>query len=947
MADGTNVDSLQIEISAASTDAVKKIDALIDAIKRLNQAGGGLGSVADRIRNMGSAASQSQPAAKVQQKREALERAASTVRTSPVETVSGDESLNQKLSLWERIKSAVDATNGAVGKLKETLKNLPKPVKSLVNAFSVGVSGLKSFGKFIGSQVTAPFKKAINAVTTWKNAIGRIAFYRIVRGAIKMITDSFKEGTKNLYQYSKAMGTAFAPAMDKLATSALYLKNSIGAIAAPLIQAIAPAVDLLVDKFVTLLNVIGKVFAALTGKKTYSQALKFPKEYAEAANGAAKAAKDFTLGIDELNVISDSAGGGGADALDYGSMFEEVEIPSGITDWANSIRDAIEADDWKSVGSILADKLNGIVSGLPMNEWGKKLGKQINKGLDAAYGFMKKFDFKKLGAQLANGLNGLLNTINFDELGRLFTLKFTAIFDTLIGFFTTLDYSALGNAIGTFLVGAFSEMSDWIASINWSETASTLYQGLKDAITGLNLSAIASSFFKMFGAALGAFSSVVVTFIWDVVKDIGKYFADAIDRAKDVFGDNGLAIVAGILVGIINAVVAFPMWIYDNILVPFIEGFKSAFEIHSPSKVMAEMGGYIIDGLLQGISDTWHVILDFFTKTMPEWWNNYIAPWFTLEKWAGLASNIGTAIVGAWNNTVGKWSAEITKWWNNNVSPWFSLDKWRDLGKKAVDGLMNGLKAALSKIGEWGEELIKNVKSVLGIASPSKEFKSIGEYAIAGLEKGFDGLGAVTSSFSGQLDEMRKMSQAFSNDTKSLVDNSAAGFIETLTSAKGEHQKATNEMTAAYKTMADRSNSFIRSIITSLNSIPRNITTVHTIVTKSVSESASSSAKAYASGGFPDVGQMFIARERGPELVGTIGQKTAVANNQQIVEGIAAGVEDANAEQNALLREQNELLLAILNKNTSVVIGGKEIKRAYDTATRQSGASIMAGGVLA
>lgn len=59
---------------------------------------------------------------------------------------------------------------------------------------------------------------------------------------------------------------------------------------------------------------------------------------------------------------------------------------------------------------------------------------------------------------------------------------------------------------------------------------------------------------------------------------------------------------------------------------------------------------------------------------------------------------------------------------------------------------------------------------------------------------------------------------------------------------------------------------------------------------------------------------MFIAREAGPEMVGTIGSHTAVANNDQIVSGIAGGVAAANTEQNALLRQQNALLTQLLNK---------------------------------
>lgn len=55
----------------------------------------------------------------------------------------------------------------------------------------------------------------------------------------------------------------------------------------------------------------------------------------------------------------------------------------------------------------------------------------------------------------------------------------------------------------------------------------------------------------------------------------------------------------------------------------------------------------------------------------------------------------------------------------------------------------------------------------------------------------------------------------------------------------------------------------------------------------------------YATGGFPDTGQMFIAREAGPELVGRIGRRTAVANNDQIVQGIASAVRSAMVGANS------------------------------------------------
>lgn len=77
-------------------------------------------------------------------------------------------------------------------------------------------------------------------------------------------------------------------------------------------------------------------------------------------------------------------------------------------------------------------------------------------------------------------------------------------------------------------------------------------------------------------------------------------------------------------------------------------------------------------------------------------------------------------------------------------------------------------------------------------------------------------------------------------------------------------------------------------------------------------------ANFYADGGFPTQGQLFMARESGPELVGTMGGQTAVANNDQIVAGIQNGVAQANEGQNDLIRETNGLLRALLQKPTTI-----------------------------
>ena len=100
--------------------------------------------------------------------------------------------------------------------------------------------------------------------------------------------------------------------------------------------------------------------------------------------------------------------------------------------------------------------------------------------------------------------------------------------------------------------------------------------------------------------------------------------------------------------------------------------------------------------------------------------------------------------------------------------------------------------------------------------------------------------------------------------------------------------------------------------------------------------------KEAAAGGFINTGELFVAREAGPEMVGQIGNRTAVANNDQIVQGIASGVASANAQQNALLREQNALLRDILNKGTNITTGS--ISSAFERMNRREGSTVIAVG---
>lgn len=726
----------------------------------------------------------------------------------------------------------------------------------------------------------------------------------------------------------------------------------------------------------------------------------------------------------------------------------------------------------------LTSLATAIGNGLDYNGLKANIMKVIAMGLGGAIGFV-------LGGITGAGI-GILVTAGI-------TLTITSIMANKSGQVTS---GSLENAINIILAG--------------------LVSGLAGAGIGLVLGGPAGA---LIGFVIGATISISIQGIsmnWDEVKNWASgLFGDVIAEIEAIWNDPslnilakftgiGIAIVNGILTGILEAISGIGQWLWNNLVAPIINAVKDFLGIHSPSTVFQEIGRNIIDGLLLGIQETWNNIIGFFTEALPAWWNetivpwftlekwqelvssikdsiigvwndtvgewatsianwwntnvapwftlerwsgiasnistsignawnntvgawaygisswwsNNVVPWFTLERWSGIASNITTSISGAWDSTVGQWGRNISDWWNNDVKPWFTLDKWKELGNSALEGLFGGLSAIGDKISTWGGNLIAGVKNFFGIHSPSTLFRdeigyNLGEGIAQGLmdatssvmaaaqsivtsvqkvfngvaydpsvnymeqineavasgdleraaeletirnakidgegldwSKTFDfsgltgGFETVAEEYSTYVGNMSTVSQEFGLSSRNEIEVTLNSFSDALKEAGDNNEKFCNETMTMYKNMAARSNASIQSIISYLNSIPRNITTVHTIITQSVS-GGSSKTKSFATGGFPDEGQMFIARESGPELVGSIGRRTAVANNSQIVESVAKGVYDAvlAAMQNGQEQGNDRPI------DLKVYLDGKQIRASVKQADRQAGASIMTGGV--
>ena len=444
------------------------------------------------------------------------------------------------------------------------------------------------------------------------------------------------------------------------------------------------------------------------------------------------------------------------------------------------------------------------------------------------------------------------------------------------------------------------------------------------------------------------------------VQRVGEIIIGLFGAAKDVLKGVG-KILGDIGLSILNL---FPEGVKEKIL-GFLEKFhldwKDLAITIGGVALMFMPGGRLLGAALLAF-EALTIGLRALGSVSEEEWQSMIADmteWWETTK--ASAADVWESLTGWFRRigeSFGETVADLKRSWQMTIeqlktdaSQLFSLEYWVGLGSNILAGLLEGLSASGDRIKEFGQNIIDNVKEVLGIHSPSKEFEEIGRYSVAGMQQGFNELYVITEMFGEQLGIMTSHAIAMSDYIHFMIDSGLSKFLEALMTAQSTTLNRTNAMTTMFQNMSSRSCAAINAIIARLNAIPRSITTTHTIITKYKTEGApgssgGTSVAGFASGGFPEVGQMFLARESGPELVGTIGRRTAVANNSQIVEGIKSGVYEANAEQNSLLLEQNELLRAILAKEGHVYLDPRAAKKAVDRANRESGYNISSGGVM-
>ena len=553
----------------------------------------------------------------------------------------------------DRVKQGFQSLGSGVKMLSGgILKTVAKGIKNIV---SLAAKASVSLGKLVGKPIlnglakmtTGMFgihKSANKTTLSLKNLVKYGLGIRTLYALFGKMRSAVAEGFKNLAQYSGSTNKD----ISSLMSSMTQLKNSFATAFAPILSAVAPALNYLIGLLNTAVTAIAQFMAALTGKSTVVKATKVQQDYAKSlkkTGSAAKEAEGELAAFDKLNVkkADSSSGSGGGGGVSPSQMFETTPIESSIKGMADKIRSLIKAQDWTGLGAYLAQGINAglqkvydainwdhvgpkitafvnaftqtfnsLVKNIDWDLMGRTVGAGLNTLVNTLNLLVDGIDWVQLGSKIAKGFNGFVDEVNWENLGKLFVAKFNIVFQTLLGFVTTFDWSKAGTALGKGINGAIANIdlksyaqaisrlakgicdgiSAALIETDWQEAGEKIAEGLAT----IDYAGIAASLFYGLGAALASLGEFLYGLFHDSIESMNSYFTE---YAKQAGGDWG----AGILNGIIDAVKDIGNWIKEHVFQPFLNGFKDAFGIHSPSTVMAEMGGYLIEGLKKGITD--------------------------------------------------------------------------------------------------------------------------------------------------------------------------------------------------------------------------------------------------------------------------------------------------------------------------------------------------------
>ena len=325
--------------------------------------------------------------------------------------------------------------------------------------------------------------------------------------------------------------------------------------------------------------------------------------------------------------------------------------------------------DWPAIGKALADGVMGLMYSVDMPKFTAALGKGLSGAISSVHTFVKNIDWYKLGDTIAKSMNAFFNNINWADFGMTLSDAAQGILDTLLTALRGIDWGQIGTNIATF-----------IKNIDWWGVAGSLLQTIIAAVHGI-------------GSGILSLAADLGEWLWDgFCNGVRDFFSDPID------------------------------FLYRVIAEPIINGIKELFGIHSPSTVFAEIGGYLIEGLKNGIAKT----IKGLVTAIPKLFSGLVKAignvWTDIKKKAGKAwDGITKSLGDTWSNLkdsagnfFGKIGDKISSVWNGSdkdtKSAWGSI---KGVVANSIDTVRNDVSVNSEKAGKAIEKNFNNARDSL------------------------------------------------------------------------------------------------------------------------------------------------------------------------------------------------------------------------------------------
>lgn len=291
-----------------------------------------------------------------------------------------------------------------------------------------------------------------------------------------------------------------------------------------------------------------------------------------------------------------------------------------------------------------------------------------------------------------------------------------------------LDFSPLLKGIEKLLKNLEPLTDNIGAGLEW------LYKNVLLPLAKFTIEDVLPVFLDALAGALKVINGVIevlkplFTWFWEkflqpLGKWVGKNIVDGLQNIADVLnilGDwlaknknflqsaikMGTDLIDGLLKGIGDSLKNIGAWLQENLVDPIVNGVKSLFGIHSPSTVFAEIGSFLIQGLLNGISSLIGGVSDLIggiwgdiKKTISDKTQEILDT--SKAIWGNISNAIGGAVDGAKKWVSDRWS-DISKTTSDtwdNVKKWTS-DKWND-AKKSISDTADSIGTKIST--KWSE----------------------------------------------------------------------------------------------------------------------------------------------------------------------------------------------------------------------------------------------------